>query len=149
LVCKDLLNSGLLDWIFGDEWVNYFELDKYIITHSFIPIRNPEWRTNSTNNQWINATWGCPYEQFEVGYFKEEIKNRKILVCGHWHARDFHWFFENVKNNNNIYFGDNLIAIDACAVLSGFINVLVIDENFDCYDRFGELLTKERSRYFR
>ena len=24
-----------------------------------------------------------------------------------------------------------------------------IDENFDCYDRFGELLTKERSQYFR
>lgn len=149
-VCRDLLESELLDWIFGDEWVNYFELGDFIITHSFIATHhyikfgtfwdseyrkcNPEWRTNSTEKEWIDATWGCPYELFDDGYFDEEIKNNKTLICGHWHSEDFRWHYEGIKDNYNIYKRDNLIAIDGCTVVSHQVNVLIIDDDMNVYD---------------
>lgn len=140
-ITNDIKGSGLLDWIFNSgEWVNYFELDKYIITHSFIPLYQsygtyfditryePNWRTNATPKQWYEATWGCPYSLYDDGYFDEEKKKGKILICGHWHAKDFHVRYENKYEDNTTYISDNLIAIDACTVISGFVNVLVIDD---------------------
>lgn len=178
MIQNDILKSGLLDWIFSDEWVNYYDLGNYVIIHSFIPIEipmtkkwgeffptgnpryMPEWRTKSTESDWDRAMWDCPYERFDSGLFDEEKKNGKTLVCGHWHAKDFHIHYETellnyrakyYRNNfsnttNEIYYGDNLIALDACTVLSGFVNVLVIDDKCEAYNQHGEKLTKELSK---
>lgn len=180
-IANYIKKSGLLDWIFGDEWVDYFEIDKYIITHSFIPLETqlikkwgeffpvsdpkymPNWRECKDSSIWNKATWGCPYEQFDLGYFDEEIKKGKILVCGHWHCADFHIRYEQeilneysikserqeYKTNeiNQIYYGDNLIAIDGCTLVSGIVNVLVIDDkDFKAYDQHQQELNKEISK---
>lgn len=129
----------LIKWVFdSNEWVDYYEYKNYIFVHSFIPLNsiekmsgfskeyNPNWRIASRED-FEAASWGCPFIQFAEGYFNEEIKNNKILVCGHWHCKDFHRYFEGVEDNWDIYKGKNLIALDKCTVLTKKTNVLVIE----------------------
>lgn len=145
----------ILKWIASDEWVNYYETNKYIFVHSFIPLKprenlkfsqlfnilneyDPNWR-NAIQSEWEEATWGCPWSLY-LEYFEPEIKNGKTLVCGHWHTSDF-WNHLDFKKNpelqldtageNPLYKSEkypNIIGLDACTVLSHRINVLVLDD---------------------
>lgn len=142
----------VIDWMMGDEWLDYWETPNYVFVHSFIPTKivgtdeccgiffnyeyyyDPNWR-NATEEQWEEATWGCPYEQWRDGLFKED----KTLVCGHWHTSDF-WNELVYKNDvskqlsayeSNPLFkidGINLIGLDACCAATKTINVLVLKE---------------------
>lgn len=118
----------LIKFIKSKEWVNYFELDKYIFVHAFIPNTN-DWR-NASQEEWNQAMWACPYKEYLNGNWKEN----KILVCGHWHTSDF---YENLTYKTGKYidiykcpiFKDknySLIGLDACTALSRRINILVI-----------------------
>lgn len=132
--------SEITAWLESDEWLNYYELGKYIFVHSFIPLKttqrlggkiyryNKHWRTKATKEEWRQARWGCPWQLFDYGYFNEEAAAGKILVCGHWHSEDFHKHYNNIKNNFDIYFSEHLIAIDACTAASMKTNILVIKE---------------------
>jgi len=131
--------SKITKWIKSKEWKNYFEIDKYIFVHSFIPTTlkqsiidelgiyaygsenpkcfeyDPDWR-NRASVYWDDAIWGCPYAQYEAGLFKPEEDNGKTLVCGHWHTSDF---FKHLKFIHTytpgcgpIYFSKGLIGID-------------------------------------
>ena len=153
------ITKECLDWIFSDEWVDYYELGNYIFTHAFIPVNlgvninlyrpiyadlsyMPDWR-NADKQAFEEATWGCPWKLFDAGLFDEEIKYNKILVCGHWHASDFHLHYETKKHlvdtgegwkeipNYTPYIGKNLIAIDACTAVSGKVNVIIFEEQED------------------
>lgn len=143
----------VLKWIFSDEWCNYYELDNYIFTHAFIPVNkpekedmynpiyanlsyNPDWR-NSSDKDFEDATWGCPYKLFDSKLFNEEANNNKILVVGHWHASDFHLHYETTEyytkeyekiENCTPYIGKNIIAIDACTAYSCFCNIIILEE---------------------
>ena len=166
---KDIVReSEIVKWLQSDEWQDYFELDKYIFVHSFIPVHNlddmpdyyvtdqvtsyfSDWRTNATRKEWLSATWGCPWVQYENGLFKEEAKNGKVLVVGHWHTSDF---FENLSHKkapvtHSIWYGHHLIGIDGGVfrrydfTLYHPQNVLVTDSNdFNtCMDETGQILT--------
>lgn len=154
-VKEKVRKSIVTDFINSDRWLNYYELNNYIFVHSFIPVRIknlpetkwyknyptyqvnekylkpvPWWRTKTLGYEWNEATWGCPYRLFEAGLFDKEVKKGKTLVCGHWHAADFHSFFEGAKNtDHSTYIGEHLIALDACTALSDQINVYTIMEN--------------------
>lgn len=133
----------LINWIFNsDEWCDYYELNDYIFVHSFIPLRvndkmsgfstyyNPNWRESATPREYEIASWGCPYKQFDEGYFDEEARKGKILVCGHWHCSDFHYHYEKTENqfsDFSIFKSKNLIAIDKCTARTNQVNVLVIE----------------------
>lgn len=160
---------NIIDWIFSDEWVDYYELDRFIFVHSFIPLGikdtgkedawflgwvdtyDPDWRTKFTSTPyWEEAVWGCPWKKIKAGYFDEEAKKGKTLVCGHWHASDFHYYLgekpitqDNMLDWLHIYYSDKIIAIDAMTALSRKCNCLVIDENFNCYDQDGNKLVTE------
>lgn len=150
------ITKECLDWIFSDEWVDYYELGNYIFTHTFIPVNlgsntdlyrpiyddlsyNKDWR-NADKKAFEKATWGCPWRLFDAGLFDEEIKNNKILVCGHWHASDFHLQYEKNTHivdtgmgkkeleNYTPYIGKNLIALDACTAASSKVNIIVLEE---------------------
>jgi len=123
--------SKITKFLKSKEWKNYFELDKYILVHSFIPVKlksefnfmynyyptsqvpagcleyNPDWRTVK-DYEWEDATWGCPFEQFRAGLFDEEANNEKILVVGHWHTSAFFKAFD-----------ENVINIDECPIFRG------------------------------
>lgn len=151
--------SNITKWIKNKCWKDYYEIGDFILTHSFIPVTskvfdslistygkdekqykknfeyNPYWRKKATKKEWYEARWGNPLLQYKAGLFNEEIKKGKTLVLGHWRCSDFH---KGYKTNHNIYFSKNLIAIDATTKLSGKVNVLVIDENFICYNQYRE-----------
>lgn len=76
--------------------------------------------------------------------FDQELKNNKILVCGHYRCSEFneHYLYD-FTDNHDIYFGKNLIAIDATTAWSNQINVLIIDEDGKCYDQKGLLEYKK------
>jgi predicted phosphodiesterase len=161
-------NHEITAWLDSKQWINYYELDKYIFVHSFIPTKLKEdwkemhpyklrpfcyeykldWR-NATEDEWEIARWGDPIENFERDLFKPEADNGKVLVVGHWHTSDFYKRLENiVTDTQEIYYSKNLIAIDGGVKYSAWIgyihpqNVLVIDStDFDkCYDRNLNLL---------
>lgn len=150
--------ENIVEWIESKEWVNYFELNKYIFVHSFIPLANPsktptifnnfeytnylhyfkDWRDNVDKQLSIDSTWGCPILQFNEGLFDEEIKKDKILVCGHWRVDEFYIqkrppLIKEEKRKNKLdfktFYSDHIIGLDACTALSGFCNVLVIDND--------------------
>jgi hypothetical protein len=159
-------------WIKSSQWKNYFELDKYIFVHSFIPLRNvdglpsyyienrrfeyfKDWRETANELEWYDATWGCPYKNYLNGYFKEEAANGKVLVCGHWVVTDFRQHINNKwSDDTSIYKFENIIGLD-CGVWTYKStkeyyhpqNVLVIDsENFDYLtDQCGTELEDETS----
>ena len=144
---RKVKNSEITKWLKSKQWVNYYELDKYIFVHSFIPLNfKPErlisqdyatyygmtqyftfmenWR-EADNDQWASAAWGCPFVFFDEGLFDPEKEKGKILVCGHYRCSEFNKHYLD-KESFESYIGENLIAIDATTVLSGKVNVLKI-----------------------
>ena len=160
-------NHPVTKWLQSAQWVDYFELDKYIFVHSFIPIRDAfddekwttenipfvNWRDEATEEEWENSRWGSPVKLYKASYFDYEKQLGKTLVVGHWHAWDFHAQLGREKDSENrdIYYSDHLIALDGGVtqewygeyVLIPHPNVLVIDDlDFNtCYDQYGSKLT--------
>lgn len=162
--------SKLIYWIFkSDEWVDYYELNKFIFVHAFIPVINPTtvdmywvnpkvleydygWRY-TLSSEFEESTWGCPWRLFKTGLFNKEIKDGKVLVCGHWHSYGFREAITGKQYNNapydvdnfGIFYSDHLIALDATTVFSGTVNVMVIEDG-KCYDVNHKELTPEVSK---
>lgn len=142
---KCVRDHEITSWLKSDEWVDYFEFDKYICVHSFLPVTKTgylicNWRKNATESDWLDSRWGCPWKQFNRGLFDSEAKDGKVLVCGHWHAEDFHRVYEHEYHNYNLYFGTNLIALDAMTPVSQQVNVLKITPDKRCFDQYGKEL---------
>lgn len=152
--------SAITKWLKSDRWINYYELDDNIFVHSFIPFKlkdtfaevtswrlpieyfeyNPDWR-KADDKSWLEAMWGCPYKEFRAGLAKGEVENGKRIICGHWHASDFHESFgtKGKIDDYDIYFGENLVALDACTALTNKVNVLVISKD-GYFDQYGNKL---------
>lgn len=155
----------MIEWLKSKEWIDFYELDNFIFVHSFIPLSSeqttlsnylserflydykPNWRTDSTQNEWFESRWGCPWKQYQAGLFSEEEKKGKTLVCGHWHTNDFHRNLSEdlISTRNDIYFSKGIIALDGGVRKSNdeYIydcNVLVI-ENKECYDKLNNKLS--------
>ena len=146
--------NQIIKWLKSTSWLNCYELGQYIFVHSFIPLKVseelygeptkfeyfPDWRNCEDEKLWELSTWNCPYELYLKGYFNEELKKGKILVCGHWHTS---LFYNNllykdepekqldIYTQNPIFKSDKypgLIGLDTCTVLTKKVNVLVINE---------------------
>lgn len=126
--------------------IDYYETDKYIFVHGWIPCLKyiegvnlygedvayyeplPSWR----HANWESATWLNGMDCWKSGI---TISNKTIL-CGHWHCSWGNCYFHNkgvdlpksINELDNWYtepFIDNgIIAIDACTVLSGKVNCI-------------------------
>ena len=142
------LVKEILDWIYSDEWINYWETPNYIFVHSWIPVcehyefdkwgypkktqvdtYREDWR-NATQTEWDDAMWGCPWRK---AYLKLN-QTGKTIVCGHWHTSDF--FNHLTKQYKSIYdcpiFKSKrykLIGLDACTAGSKKVNCLVLEED--------------------
>lgn len=161
-------NHEVTKWLNSKQWINYFEVDKYIFVHSFIPAKvkdewkdthpyklrsfcyeyRPDWR-KATDTEWEEATWGDPIENYNYELFQPEEDKGKVLVVGHWHTSDFYSRLNYINiDTQEIYYSKNLIAIDGGVkynIWTGYLhpqNVLVIDsEDFSkCYDKNLNLL---------
>lgn len=147
--------KNVIDWIFSDEWVNYYELGKYVFVHSWVPTKIwcddkfkmhekvlKDWRT-APQIEWYKAMWGNPCDH----YLAKSLPEDKTIVCGHWDVMTFHTRLGHDRDgykNRDIYYSDRLIALDACTAMEPHIcNVLVISGD-KCYDRHGNVLTDRK-----
>jgi len=128
-------NSDLYKYVIS-KMVDYIESDHYIFTHGFIPIiddgssykYDPSWRASHTK-KWENARWLNGMEYGET-YIKDFNGLNKKIVVGHYTTEYGHKVYENdYSNNHNIFYGNNVIALDSTTVLSKKVNVLVLKEN--------------------
>ena len=155
----------ITELIFNDKrWVNYFELDNYIMVHSWIPCATkptfgnynypPEeigyredWK-NATATEWADATWGCPWAKAKKGW----NKTGKTIICGHWHTSDFYKHLKNAycaPGQSPIYYSKEVIGID-CGVYVTALGlyyhpqlVLIIEDGV-CYDKYGNKLKEKK-----
>ena len=116
--------------------VNYFETEHYIFVHGWIPClreRNNycylgEWR-NADDNLWRASRWINGMAAYNSVY-----ENNKTIVCGHWHASYGHAILEEhgsefgADADFHPFYGNEIIALDACTTVSGFVNCIVIDD---------------------
>ena len=171
-ILTEVKQSPITAWLKSSRWKYWHEVGNYIFVHSFIPLKNldhmpayytynrkfgyfKDWRETAASFELEDATWGCPYQQYIDGYFKEEAANGKVLVCGHWAVTDFRQHINNKwSEDTSIYKFENIIGLD-CGVwkyrdTKAYYhpqNVLVIDDNdFNkCYDQYGTELKDETS----
>ena len=170
-ILTEVKQSPITAWLKSSRWKYWHEVGNYIFVHSFIPLKNldhmpayytynrkfryfKDWRETATSFELEDATWGCPYQQYIDGYFKEEAANGKVLVCGHWVVTDFRQHINNKwSEDTSIYKFENIIGLD-CGVWKyrdkkAYYhpqNVLVIDDkDFKCYDQYGIELKDETS----
>lgn len=129
--------------------VNYFETQKYIFVHSWIPTRKKDkphpadkWITLTTDKwmeDWRNANdvefesamWGNPFKMADQGL----NKTGKIIVFGHFHT-SYQWSKDGKCSEFgedaifNPYFGKDFIALDACTAYTNKVNVVVLEDDF-------------------
>ena len=119
--------------VFLDSMLNYYESGNYVLTHGWLPIVfesrypevNPMWR-EATDFDWNDARW-LEWQQL---YGVKATLDGKTIVCGHRPARLGYMFDDRREPDcNEPFYGEGMIAIDAHTVRSGFVNVLVIEEN--------------------
>ncbi len=122
--------------------VNYYETERYIFVHGWIPcvsiLTSPherryefieDWR-NADEKAWDNARWTNGMEAAHGGI----VEKGKIIVCGHWCTSFGHHFYEgdggefDDSSNFNPYYGDGIIALDACTAFSKKTNCIIIEE---------------------
>jgi serine/threonine protein phosphatase 1 len=139
-VVNQIVKQDVYLWIASDEWINYLDLDGFLFTHSFIPLRNkgynPNWRTDTLEKEWEWAHSGCPWILFKQGFFKEEYDKGKTIVFGHWHTSEIHKRVggDTGPDRTDIFYGDGFIAIDGGIQIKNNklvhpCNVLVIKDN--------------------
>ena len=127
-------NSRMVDRVCGliDEMCDYFETEKYVFTHGWIPtvIRDEKpviyegWRTASPS-MWSEARW----KKWPVMYGEGALLADKTIVCGHYPAIFANIFDRSRAPGSSEPFRDKgIIAIDAGTFTSGRINVLVIED---------------------
>lgn len=124
-----------------DKMVNYFESERYIFVHSFIPLHKvgydkyeyrEDWR-NATDEEFEIAMWGNPFWHAQDGL----NKTGKTIVFGHYHVSLGHLcdskgelseFGEDAKWDPYINEKQGVIGLDRCVVHTGEINVVVLED---------------------
>ena len=116
------------------EVVDYYETERHVFVHGWIPVDfgyegtevMQNWR-QADEEDWESARWAKSPQYAKRGLLDPA---GKTIVCGHWHASDFHRVFGN-EESDTPYFGNGFIACDACTARSGFCNVVVIDDDIE------------------
>ena len=134
--------------------VNYFETEKYIFVHSWIPTNvtyderaskpwhqvgkthsyKEDWR-NATDSEWEEAMWGNPFFKAQDGL----NQTGKTIVFGHWHVSLGHScdsqgelseFGEDACWEPYFNAEQGIIGIDRCTAHTGECNVIVLEDEF-------------------
>ena len=116
---------------FLDSMVHYYEAGEYIFTHGWLPTVfeeryprvDPNWRNASASDwRWAHLS------EWQQYYGARAILDGRTIVCGH-RPSYMGYYFDPMRANdcNEIFFGQGMIALDANAVRSGRVNVLVVE----------------------
>ncbi len=118
-----------------DMCVDYFETEKYVFVHGWIPIiengyrYDKNWR-KARKKRWEKARWQNPVNMLKYEIFEP----KKIIVCGHWHCSAL-WHEQNPdkyeefgpKASFHPFITKNMIALDTCTVYTHRVNVIIIN----------------------
>lgn len=116
--------------------IDYYETRSFVFVHGWTPTifdrgRDccyiEKWR-ECGKQAWAEARWinGMMASQTSI--------EEKTIVCSHWHASFGHAHFERSGPelgdgaDFTPHYGAGIIAIDACASVSGFVNVIVLKD---------------------
>lgn len=121
---------------------DYWETAHYIFTHGWIPctpiplqdgqtdyVPIPNWR-RADAAAWNRARWFNGMEAAHCGVTVPD----KTVVCGHWHCSFGHSQYENDGDewapapNFTPYYGNGIIALDACTARSQTINTILLTD---------------------
>lgn len=118
--------------------VNYYETEHYIFVHGWIPCQTlgrtaytklADWRSCG-EEQWAASRW---YNGMEAAH-QGVVEEGKTIVCGHWHCSYGHAEYEGKGSefgpdaDFTPYYAPGIIAMDACTVHSGKVNVIVLED---------------------
>jgi hypothetical protein len=113
--------------------INYFETEKHIFVHGWIPVFDKEglvrndWRL-SGKRVWRRAR----VTEWQWAYQEGLTLKDKIVVCGHRTTQYGRRFDPDRRDDDySPFFGEGLIALDACTIKSGVVNVAVIKDRVD------------------
>ncbi len=118
---------------FLQQTVDYFETERYVFTHGWVPVLQ-EWGELKMHRDWRRASLSA-WENARYMGWNKIYQNRltlpdKTVVCGHRSARYGSEFDpERSVHCYDPFFGKHLIAIDALTVVSGKVNVLVLEDD--------------------
>lgn len=115
--------------------LDYYETEHYIFVHGWIPcicedgtFRYVEdWR-NAGKEEWESARW---YNGMDAA---QTCTEEKTILCGHWHASYGHSKYEHKGSEFGSdadftpYYGNRIIALDACTAWSRKVNVIVLED---------------------
>lgn len=115
--------------------LDYYETEHYVFVHGWIPsvYGNGEfsyitnWR-NAGKDEWTSARW---YNGMEAA---QACMEDKTILCGHWHTSYGHFKFEHKGSefgpdaDFSPFYGNRIIALDACTALSKRVNVIVLED---------------------
>lgn len=113
-----------------DQMVDYYETEHYVFCHGYVPCnKRKDWR-EATPSQWEDARWLNGMEMDMNGYTID-----KCVISGHYHTSWGHHMQDGSPEfgegaDFSPYYGDGVIAIDACTAYSGKVNVLVLEDEF-------------------
>lgn len=124
--------------------VDYFEIDKYIFVHGWIPClstseyyyndnvilnKNPDWR-NASKEEWEYARWINGMKAWKDGVREDD----KTIVCGHWHASFGNYNYHHIGSGEhtedadfNPFIDNGIIALDSCVAFTNKMNVFKIE----------------------
>lgn len=123
---------------------DYYETEKYIFVHGWIPcgvwgngtkvtdtfFYQENWREQS-EDEWNHARW----INGMAAAARQVVEPHKTIVCGHWHCSFGHAVLEGKcpeygkDADFSPYYGEGIIALDACTAYSGKVNCIVIEDN--------------------
>lgn len=118
--------------------VNCYETEHYIFVHGWIPCQilgrsvytmPADWR-GCGEEQWAASRWYNGMEAVHQGV----VEVSKTIVCGHWHCTNGHAQYEGKGSefgpdaDFTPYCAPGIIALDACTVHSGKVNVIVLED---------------------
>lgn len=117
--------------------LDYYETEKYIFVHGYIPCYCTDEKEYSYFSDWRNAPskmWGQSrwLNGMLVNRFVKE--EGKTVVCGHFHTSYGHSVLNEecaeFGSDANFfpYYADGIIALDGCTAYSGIINCIVIED---------------------
>ena len=116
--------------------LDYYETQNYVFTHGWIPCIHgnsgyyycSDWR-EASSAEWRQARW---YNGMDAARTAEE---EKTILCGHWHCSYGHAKYEQKGSefgpdaDFTPYYGQHVIALDACTAYSKKINVIVLEDD--------------------
>ena len=162
---EDLMLELLKDWFHHSYWRSYHRNNGTVDTvlqltqmtigdlaatpYSVEYIYNSNWR-DADKVVWNQARW----QNGMQAAHNHVVEPGKKIVCGHWHCSFGHAHYENkggeFENDPDFspYYGEGIIALDACTAFSKKVNCIVIDDEADFNVTAENERQKQISRLF-